>query len=376
MTIETYKTLYNIDSKGKIRIWYMERVDNKYRTVSGLEDGEHVISGWKDVYGKNVGKTNATTDSQQADLEVKSLYSKKIDNKYFESKEDVGRSKFFKPMLASKWDDYKNKIPVGALFYSQPKLDGYRCLASKDGLMSRGGKPFVSCPHIIDALADIFSRYQDIVFDGELYNHKFKNDFNELGSIIKQMKPTQDDFAKAKKLAQYHIYDLPSCNDTFDKRFVELINLIGADPYIKLVWTEACNTEEDLDWRYGQYLEEGYEGQMIRLNNELYESGKRSKSLMKRKEFFDAEFDVVSLEEGQGNWAGCAKAVYFKMPNGELTKGGENPRAGIKGSMEFAKALLNGPMPRYVTVRYPNLTPDGVPRFPIAVEFFNEKRDV
>ena len=114
---------------------------------------------------------------------------------------------------------------------------------------------------------------------------------------------------------------------------------------------------------YSRYLERGYEGQMVRLDKP-YE-GKRSKFLMKRKEFHDEEYEFVAFEEGKGNWGGLPKSVVARASNGREFG------AGIKGTREHCASLI-GTSPATVTVRSPNLTPDGVPRFGIAVAFHDK----
>jgi ATP-dependent DNA ligase len=69
-----------------------------------------------------------------------------------------------------------------------------------------------------------------------------------------------------------------------------------------------------LDAAYANCLEEGYEGQMVRLDGP-YEQ-KRSKLLLKRKEFQDAEYDLVRVDEGLGNWAGYGKKAVLRLPDG------------------------------------------------------------
>ncbi|MCK4501332.1 hypothetical protein KAU11_12600, partial [Candidatus Babeliales bacterium] len=51
--------------------------------------------------------------------------------------------------------------------YSQPKLDGVRCIASKDGLHTRGGKSIVTCLHIEEQLQPFFEKFPDEILDGE-----------------------------------------------------------------------------------------------------------------------------------------------------------------------------------------------------------------
>jgi DNA ligase 1 len=108
---------------------------------------------------------------------------------------------------------------------------------------------------------------------------------------------------------------------------------------------------------------------MIR-KDQSYES-RRSKSLMKRKEFFDTEYNVVAVEQGLGNWAGCVKRFVLYMPDGS----GKTFEAGVRGTKEQLAELLKQPVPDWATVRYPNLTPDGVPRFGVVTQWGYGKRD-
>lgn len=368
-----HPTLYNVDSKGRTRIWYIQQSGNKYRTIAGLKDGKQVTSEWTECFGKNTGKVNQTSDGQQCDIEIDALYKKKTDKKYHTEEATVGGFKFFEPMLARKWSDRKDKVKFPV--YSQPKLDGYRCILTNDQGLSRGGKVFQTIPHIHAALAPLFGKNPNLRLDGELYNHKLHDDFNRIGSLIKKQKPSKFDLDQSEQFVQYWIYDVPSCSGTFSNRLNYFRNIfvdLDQSIFVKFVPTRLVYSQEELDDHYAQLLEYNFEGQMIRTDDLPYKSG-RSDQLLKRKEFFDEEFEVVSLEQGKGNWSGHAKAVYFKMPDGRLTKSGENPRAGIRGSQEFTKQLLEGPLPKTVTVRYPNKTPDGLPRFPIAVEFQNEE---
>ena len=76
---------------------------------------------------------------------------------------------------------------------------------------------------------------------------------------------------------------------------------------------------------YGKYTEQGYEGQMIRQNTP-YE-GKRTKSLLKRKEFITEEYKVVKVIEGQGAWTGYAKRFILALPDGtEFGSGVRGPK--------------------------------------------------
>jgi ATP-dependent DNA ligase len=367
-----YDTLYNIDENDNVRIWYMERDGDKYRTVSGIEDGVLVYSGWTVAKPKNVGKKNETTGAKQANLEIQSKYDKKLDQKYTTVRGDAARMNFTQPMLAVKFKDIKDQSIFNKENFSQPKLDGIRAVVTKGAIYSRTGKPITSCPHILEELAPIFDKNPDLVLDGELYNHIYKDDFNSISSLVTKKKSTDADFQKTKELVEYHVYDLVDhqgflFKERLDKIFNSVFLYIPTLSCVKLVETRAVSGMESMNSCYSDYLENDYEGQMIRLNAP-YEF-KRTKSLIKRKEFFDEEYEVISLIEGEGNWSGYAKSVLCK------TKNGTKFSAGIKGNQEYTRELLLGPLPKSCTVRSPNLTPDGKPRFGIAVAFFEGKRE-
>lgn len=375
LTLKQFPTLYKFDTKGKVREWRMEVSGNQYRTVAGLQDGQQVTSGWTTAIGKNIGRANETTPEQQAILEVEAQYKKKSSGEYHNNLKNISKgAKYFKPMLATKWEKRKDKIKYENQIFVQPKLDGIRCLFSADGPYSRTGKPIVAIPHIEELLAPLFEAYPDAVLDGELYNHELKEDFNEIVSMVRKTKPELEDIKKSAEMVEYHVYDFPGMLDSsFSDRLNELERLIAEfnlDGVVKLVDTIIANNEQDVDDSYGEFLEDGYEGGIIRLNDIYHQ--KRANSLIKRKDFEDAEFTIIRIEEGNGNWAGVAKRVFFKN---DLD--GREVGAGLKGSREYAKHVLDNKesyIGKEVTVQFFTRTPDGVPRFPIAKRLHKDKR--
>lgn len=371
----THDKLWNVDSKGKVRIWYMQTDGGKHRTVSGLFDGKQVTSGWVIVKAKNVGRSNATTVEEQALAEVASDYTKKLEGKYYTSLEEAkaagSGTKFFSPMTAVKWVEVKSKYDwTKEVTSSQPKLDGMRCSASHvDGCLSRGGKDIPVVLFVLESLAASFSAFEGLRLDGELYNHSLADDFDTMISLCKQPKAAPEDIVRAAEMVQYHVYDCPSHPGTFLERYAFLKDKVFphiTDKRIVLVETKQVSSEEELDMVYSEYLEAGYEGQMIRKNDHYV--SKRSKGLIKRKEFFDAEYEVIAVEEGLGNWAGAVKRAVLKLPDGRKFE------SGVRGTKEanaelFKRAGL-GDVPKLATVRYPNLTPSGIPRFGQVTEWF------
>ena len=376
--IQKFPPLYKKDSKGKIRVWSMElgqgdTPDSGYhRTIAGIEGGKMVTSGWTECQPKNVGKSNETTALTQAASEIESAYEKKLELTYFRSKDEIDTVRYIEPMLAQDYTKVRSKIEVTDGVYAQPKLDGIRCIARADGLWTRKGKQIVACPHIEEALAPFFKKNPEAVLDGELYNHYFADDFNKITSIVRKTKPTEADLSRSKQYMLYHIYDWVS-EKPFDQRIrgVSDVVVMLDSPYLMPVDTVLVHRQSDLDQLYGNWIAEGYEGQMVRPNDgEGYQPGKRSRSLLKRKEFQTDEFPVLRMEEGNGNWAGAVKKFIVKLPNGNECD------ATPRGSYDDQKAMLEkGDVPTWATVRYFGYTPDGYLRFPVAVDWgFGEGR--
>jgi len=361
--------LYKRDSKGKVRIWTMEvgfNNDNEegIRTISGLVDGQKVTSAWNLTEAKNVGRSNATTAKTQAEFEAQAEWTKNVDKDYFVDANDIDSYTAFKPMLAH--DFTKTPVTSGI---TQPKLDGIRMVVNTRGLYSRSNKEIVAVPHIAEALADFIKDHPTVTLDGELYNHELKDNFQKITSLVrKTVNLGADELAESKELVQYHIYDMfdsANPNMTFMQRYnwiqknVHLVNKKAVG--IHLVASAICETTEEIDVMYGEYTTAGYEGQMVRQDT-VYEN-KRSKGLLKRKEFITEEYQVVQVHEGQGNWAGYAKRLTLKMPDGTTFS------SGIRGSQAKLKELLENPNIDWATCRYFELSNDGVPRFPVTIDY-------
>lgn len=365
--------LFKKSSTGKTLVWFREVEGDSYRTHSGQIDGAITQSAWTVCKPKNVGRSNETSGAEQAALECESAYTKKLaQGGYHTSEADIDEAKFFKPMLAKVYEDRPE--PRWGLddVFSQPKFDGIRCIATKDGLFSRQGKPLTATPHITDQLADFFAAHPDAILDGELYADKLAQDFNKIISLVRKVNPDAERIAEAAAIVEYFIYDLPSHPGDFGGRYDALIAAEELDqPSIQLVVTHKVTSLEQLDALNGEYITAGYEGQMVRLNGP-YKNG-RSADLLKRKVFKDAEFKVVAITEGIGNRAGMAGFITYELGDGRTFD------SGIRGSWDYAKQLLID-ADTYVggegTVRYFNLTPAGIPRFPITVALYPDGRDV
>jgi DNA ligase 1 len=349
-------TIYKRTVTGAIQQWTIWIDEDCFYTEEGQVGGTITQSQPTVCEGKNIGRSNATTPEQQALLEAIAKRKKKLDTGYVEKLADVDNTTYLQPMLAHAYEDHAHELHYP--LYTQPKLDGIRCIASEGRLTSRTGKPIVSCPHILKALRPIFLQQPDLLLDGELYTHNLSNDFNTITSIVRTSKPTQYDLLRSSEQIQYWIYDQIN-GDTFRKRFAELCVLFstcGAESIV-LVPTFFVSSVEELDYQYESFLKHNYEGQIVR-QDAPYQH-KRSKYLLKRKEWQSAEYPIRGFIEGEGNLTGHLGS--FILPG--FTASYKAPWSEKKRVWNNQAQYLN----KLATVKYFNLTPDGIPRFPVVV---------
>ena len=228
-----------------------------------------------------------------------------------------------KPMLVHKYDN--SRVDWSQPVYIQSKLDGVRCLFTKDGAYSRTGKQFKNLAHIELALLSFFKDNPDVILDGELYNHKLKNDFEKIISLVRKQKPTADDRLDAQHLVQFHVYDYISA-PVYDSYKTRMQNLVTSDIYdaqIKYVPSTLVKDYEHARDLHENFLNRGYEGSIIRLDG-LYKHG-RSYDLMKFKDFSDTEATIIGYELGKGKRTGTLgkfimlddEGIQFGCPPGK-----------------------------------------------------------
>jgi DNA ligase-1 len=221
-----------------------------------------------------------------------------------------------KPMLAYKVDskpvDWTKKV------YMQPKLDGVRCLIQLNDkgevyAYSRTGKPWLNIDHILQDLKPSFDLNQDMILDGELYNHDLRDDFEKIISLVRKQKPTAADRAESKQLVQFHCYDYANGSENYSTRMNNLVCSDFYSYYVKYVPTYLVNKhEEALDLHHNAFLPDGYEGSILRLDGPY--QCKRSYNLQKFKDFHDAEATIVGYEAGKGKREGTL-GKFFMMDN-------------------------------------------------------------
>ena len=226
-----------------------------------------------------------------------------------------------KPMLAYKVD--KKPVDWSEKVYIQPKLDGIRCVIYVDDkenirCFSRTGKEFHNLEHIKLSLRKFFFDYAnvDVTLDGELYNHKLKDDFEKIVSLVRKQKPTEEDRRNAQHLIQFHCYDY--IETVMDKPYsYRADQLVCADFYdasIRFVETNLVNSKESAQLRHQYNLNNGYEGSILRLDKPYQQ--KRSYNLQKFKDFNDTEATIVGYEIGKGKREGTLGKFLMQDDDG------------------------------------------------------------
>ena len=377
--MKTFAPLFSLNSNGSIQRWQISVKENCIIKTYGQIGGKVQTVTDTIKNGKSIGRSNETTPDEQAISEATAQWEKKQKSGYTKIESDARKGKVdtkfvtggIEPMLAHKFRDHSAKIQYPA--FVQPKLDGIRCIAMiQDGvctLWSRTRKPINSMPHIVAELEDRFrSVFEDqfahctITLDGELYNHAYKDKFEEIVSLVRPDAPKA-----GHEVVEYHVYDIADSLDTFDVRS-EMLHTVHLKPSSKnplkhIVCVETVEVDQEgVTEHFTKYRKMGYEGAMLRNAKSLYEN-KRSYGLQKIKEFDDAEFEVTGVEAGRGRMSECAIFCC-------TTKLGDNFMCKMEGSLDALKVYLQKPksvIGKMLTVRYQGMTNGNVPRFPIGV---------
>jgi DNA ligase-1 len=257
---------------------------------------------------------NSSTNSQWNDwyrrILIKDLrcgVSEKTVNNVAKRMDLKFRVPVFSCMLAHDGAKHPKKIKGNCLV--EYKYDGVRVIAivmkGKATLYSRNGKIFHNFHHIEKALSK--PEYNDIVFDGEVMSDDFQ-------ALMKQVYRKSGAKTDDAYLALFDILPLSEFNQgksklTSIERKKELKKLSKTfENVIKLVDYEIINFDDkDGQDKFSimnkEALKKGFEGLMIKPNDNYYES-KRSHAWLKIKPFIEVTLKIIDIQEGTGKHAG------------------------------------------------------------------------
>jgi DNA ligase-1 len=355
--MEIIKTLYKKDSKGKIRVLHISTLQGKLIQESGLIGGKFTQHSSLSK-AKNIGRSNETTPQEQAILEAEAKIKKKLEEGYFESTQEARDIEVVLPMLAKSFKPEAKKIDWGDA-YVQPKLDGIRCLKKDGKMISRKNKSIDTLPHINEEYTFI-----EDWLDGELYAHGLS--FQENMKIIKKNRPESID-------VKYHVYDMVIPRLSFSKRY-RILSAIMAERYNHMELVPAYKVEslEEVQKYHSQFIDEGYEGTMVRWGSDGYKIDARSSNLLKYKDFIDEVYKVIDVLPSDKNPEQGVIQCEIILEDGTKSSFG----CGMKFSHEDRVEILTNKedyIGQTAEVRFFEYTDGGIPRFPVCVGFRLDK---
>lgn len=359
--------LEKINEVGNKQIWEVDLNENTITTTWGIENGKmqtetQVVKEWK-----NKGRSNETDPAENAYRKISTRARNKIDaggykliqGKLWENKEYRSvNNEIPKPMLACKFDDRVKYITPEDKLFINPKLDGFRGIFDRNTrkLYSRSRKEIVSVPHLNRALSEATKNLSVQYVDCELYSHDMP--FNQVQSLLGKTKNVDEE--KALKISA-HVFDCMS-DEVFEERYKEICKIQEND-HVEIV--PAIETQLDTIRESAvQYIDDGYEGIMIRLNNKPYEY-KRSSDLLKYKLFSDEEFECVGYESQKNNENKVGAFTF-------ITEDGKEFKARPKMSEEERDGVWqqrDSYIGQWGKVVFQEKSEDNIPRFPVLISF-------
>lgn len=364
-------TLYRPGKRGQTLQWSISTYGNVITTTHGELGGKLITHTEVIEEGKNIGRRNETTPEQQACLEAESLWRLKQKKGYSTEVADKIELPYVLPMLAEPYMKHRAKVRPG--WRAQNKLNGIRCIVSRLGdnirYTTRNGNEFFGLDFMTPGLLHLVP--DGGMLDGELYVHGMT--LQAISSMVRRT--VNQDPALLASIMQYHVFDIVLPDTEFSERDEIVQGLFDAaagyldELYSRQVFHRVTSTtvygEEDCNRLVDEAMAAGYEGIMLRNPRGLYLPSYRSYDLLKYKLMKDDEFRVVGGRYGRGK----DKNIFIWRC---VTESGKEFDVKMTGTYELNElrakrhSLYIGKM---MTVQFQELTEDGIPEFPVGLDF-------
>ena len=125
--------------------------------------------------------------------------------------------------------------------------------------------------------------------------------------VVRKNDPIESEWEKIT----YMVFDLPLVNLPFEERYKMMKTILKDVPHVKVVENTKISSVAQFNKIHKDLVSKGAEGTMIRTANSYYQN-KRSKDLLKVKDFHDAEVVVIGHETGSGRNANILGALIVK----------------------------------------------------------------
>lgn len=240
--------------------------------------------------------------------------------------------------LASDWP--VGRSPQG--FLVSEKFDGVRAVWDGQQLRFRSGRDITAPDWFVQALPQH-------PLDGELWlGH---GQFDQLSGVVRQQRPPE-----AWRQVRYMVFDAPGQGGAFEARWQALQSVIetAQQPWLLRVEQIRVDTVPALQQRLDAVVRDGGEGLVLHRADALWQAG-RTQALYKLKPEPDAEAQVVGHLPGKGRYEGMTGALQVRTPEGVAFASG----SGLSDAQRRKPPEVGS----WVTYRYRDRTPQGVPRF-------------
>lgn len=280
--------------------------------------------------GKNIGRANETNVFCQTLRDALGKHNKQLKKAKTESVE--GTTTRYPPMLAQLIKD-KYVFRAAKHVYVQRKYNGVRAVITLDTLAgppaqqvaimySRKTKLYPVFDYIkvewLPVLKYYWEEGKELYIDGEIYKHGMP--LQDISGYARRETPSDDD----PKL-NFMVYDLFLANAPkmpFSERLA-LLNEIFKNfthfEYSVQAETFIAHNMEEVNALYKRFLEENYEGAMIRLDAPYKYSYNdyHAPVLLKMKPVYDEEYTVVGWDTGEKGKAAKALMIICETPEGQ-----------------------------------------------------------
>jgi DNA ligase-1 len=257
----------------------------------------------------------------------------------------------------------------------QPKLDGERCRAilnpsepfpASVTLYSSEENIFQSVPHLLEPLHKLAQLTGPIELDGELYVKGMS--FEQVHSIVGRSVNLSGDH----ELMQLHLFDV--VNESLPQweriRLLGKVKELNSSPELQFVTNKLVETFDEILRAYDEFVEDGYEGIIIRHVDANYVR-RRSLYVLKFKPKKEDIYHIVGFKQmidktGQPKpMLGSLECVSNKGESTFSVGSGMDDQFRYHWWPSERAQQLVGKMLR---VKYQHITTNQVPRFPVFME--------
>ncbi len=241
--------------------------------------------------------------------------------------------------LASVWPAQRS--PQG--FLVSEKFDGVRAVWDGQVLRFRSGR-------VIAAPAWFLAGLPPLPLDGELWLGR--GQFDAVSGAVRRSVPEDDPW----RAVRYMVFDAWGLQEPFAQRVVRLRTALDAagTPWLEAVTHEPVARVQDLQARLQALVAQGGEGLVLHRADAPWRAG-RTEALFKFKPEPDEEGQVVGHQPGQGRLQGQTGALVLQTAQGQ--------RFALGSGLSDELRRNPPPVGAWVTYRYRDRTPSGLPRF-------------